>query len=373
MRIFNYFKITTSIAFLFFIIIGCKHKKEENNDPQIKIFKDEILLSDKNIIESKLKYEKVKNQSLKSELIVNGTVKVIPNQFAQISSPFAGRIVKSFINLGQTVKKGDAIFEISSSDFFQAQQEYYSAQQELAQSELNLKRQKDLYAHAVGVKKELEEAQTDYNLKKIALNQLAASLKVFSSKNKLGQSLIIRSPINGKIVQNDLVIGQYLKEDQEPLVTVAELSKVWISAQVKENDLGILNQLKDIKFTINAFPNQTFDGRIINIGQLLNEETRSVDVTIETINNQSILKPGMFVNVQLNDAPKEEIILPTKAIFQEHDSQYVFVTIGKRKFKKVKIKAVTNTNNSDYVHIISGLKEGDNVVIDGGIYLMGAK
>jgi len=358
-----------------FLTNSCKNKTEQTDNPDFYWVNNEIELSENSPIESKLKLETTKLQTIESELSSTGVVKAIPERFAQVASPFAGRIVKSFVTLGQDVQKGSPIFEIKSSEYFSAQQEYFSAQQELKQAEMNLKRQKDLYNHAVGVKRELEEAETDYKLKKIATDQTAASLKVFNSSSRvgMGQSLIVRSPISGRVVSSDLVVGQFIKEDHEALVTVAELSKVWISAQVKEHNLGFLEELKHITFTVDAFPSKIFEGKVINIGQLLNEETRSVDVLIETNNNQFVLKPGMYVNVTLNSLDKEEIILPAKAVFQEKENQYVFVKIGDRKYRKANVKAIGTSENNDFVRVTDGLKVGERVVIEGGIFLMGAK
>ncbi|MGV0919958.1 efflux RND transporter periplasmic adaptor subunit [Empedobacter falsenii] len=358
-----------------FLTNSCKNKTELTDNPDFYWVNNEIELSENSPIESKLKLETTKLQTIESELGSAGVVKAIPERFAQVASPFAGRIVKSFVTLGQYVQKGSPIFEIKSSEYFSAQQEYFSAQQELKQAEMNLKRQKDLYNHAVGVKRELEEAETDYKLKKIATDQTVASLKVFNSSSRvgMGQSLIVRSPISGRVVSSNLVVGQFLKEDHEALVTVAELSKVWISAQVKEHNLGFLEELKHVTFTVDAFPSKIFEGKVINIGQLLNEETRSVDVLIETDNNQFVLKPGMYVNVTLNSLDKEEIILPAKAVFQEKENQYVFVKIGDRKYRKAKVKAIGTSENNDFVRVTDGLKVGERVVIEGGIFLMGAK
>ncbi len=358
-----------------FLTNSCKNKTEQTDNPDFYWVNNEIELSENSLIESKLKLETTKLQTIESELSSTGVVKAIPERFAQVASPFAGRIVKSFVTLGQDVQKGSPIFEIKSSEYFSAQQEYFSAQQELKQAEMNLKRQKDLYNHAVGVKRELEEAETDYKLKKIATDQTAASLKVFNSSSRvgMGQSLIVRSPISGRVVSSDLVVGQFIKEDHEALVTVAELSKVWISAQVKEHNLGFLEELKHITFTVDAFPSKIFEGKVINIGQLLNEETRSVDVLIETDNNQFVLKPGMYVNVTFNSLDKEEIILPAKAVFQEKENQYVFVKIGDRKYRKANVKAIGTSENNDFVRVTDGLKVGERVVIEGGIFLMGAK
>lgn len=374
-KFYNSSRIILIISSVFVLINSCKKNNDESNEPEFKLSKNVIELNDNSVIEKKLKVENIKPQYTESELKVNGTVKVIPDLFAQIASPYTGRITKSFVTLGQCVKKGDPVFEVNSSEYFSVQQDFFSAQQELKQAEINLNRQKDLFTHAVGIQKELEEAETDYKLKIIAVNQANAALKVFNptSNIKLGQSLIIRSPISGKIVNQNIIIGQYLKEDHEPIVTVAELSKVWVSAQIKENDLFFLNELKNVNFSINSFPTKIFDGKIINIGQLLNEETRSVDVIIETMNNNSILKPGMFVNATLNSIGKNEIIIPVKAIFQENEHQYVFVKTGKNTYQKTKVLTANYSKNNLFSYILSGIKAGDNVVTEGGIYLMSAK
>lgn len=360
---------------VFVLTNSCNSKIEQSETADYYWDKNEIIFSDNSNIITQLKIEKAQLQLVESNLNSPGIVKTIPEHFAQVASPFAGRVVKSFVLLGQQVKKGAPIFEIKSADFFVAQQEYLAAQQELKQAEINLKRQKDLFDHAVGVKRELEEAQTDFKIKKIAVDQAAASVKVFNTSSQIvmGQSLMVRSPISGQIIKNELVTGQYLKEDHEALVTVADLSKVWVTVQIKEHNLGFLKELKRISFTVEAFPTIVFDGKIIHIGQTLNEESRSVEVLIETENNQFLLKPGMYVNVVLKGFGKEEIILPSKAVFQDKADQYVFVKIDEKKYHKTKVVAIGHSEDNHLVRVTDGLKAGDKVVVDGGVFLMGVK
>lgn len=354
---------------------NCKSNVDQTKIADYQLLNDEIELTENSVIESNLKCRTIEFQYLESELKTTGIVKIIPDRFAQIASPFPGRVIKSFVKLGEFIRKGTPVFELKSSDYFSAQQDYFSAQQELKQATVNLNRQKELYAHNVGIKRELEEAETVYKLKKITLDQMAASLQVFNSslETKIGESLIVRSPISGTVVNNDLIVGQYLKEDHEALVVVAELSKVWVSAQIKEHDVGFLTNLKNMRFTVDALSGKVFNGKIINIGQLLNEETRSIDVLIEAENLESVLKPGMYVNVVLSNVGKQEILLPKKAVFQEHQNQYVFVKIGKRRYRKTKIKGITISQDSQFIRVTEGLKAGEEVVVEGGIFLMGAK
>lgn len=368
-------KKTNAFVFLFVVLLGCEQKNESSSEENYLIKDHIISLTEKSTIKSRIKIEKASQEVVHLDLDVNGYVKAIPNQFAKIAAPFVGRITKSHIKLGQKVKKGTPIFSLSSSDFFIAQQTYLTTYQELKVAEINLKRQEDLLKNAVGVKRELEAAELDYKVKKLALNQAVATLNIYNVNPlnmKIGEALIVTSPIAGTIIQNDLIIGDYVKEDSEALVTIAELSQVWIAAQVKEKDLAVLKNLNEVLLFAEAYSNTPFIGQIVNIGDVVNEDTRSVEVLIEVNNAQNLLKPGMYVSVKLKDSGKEMLVIPTKAIFQEKDDSFIFLQIGENQFKKQKIKSIS-TNDPNKTAILEGLKQSDQLIIDGGIYLLQAK
>lgn len=353
---------------------SCDSKAEAAVVKDYSVKNGVISLTQDSQLHSRLTIAEVGSELTQLDQLSSGLVRAIPTHFAEIASPFAGRITKSFVRLGQNVQKGTPIFEISSSDFFAAQQGYFTAVQEMKQAELNWKRQKDLVQHGVGVQRELEEAQTDYQIKKIAVDNEKAALKIFNvnpNQLRIGQSLVVTSPIAGKIVSNHLVLGQYLREDSEALVQVAELSKVWVAAKVKENNLSVLKNLTEIQFTIEAYPNQTFTGKILHIGDLLDEESRSVEVLIEVENPNRILKPGMYVNVTLKQGERTMVVIPTKAVFLENDTQYVYVQKDKNQFEKRKI--TTSTLDPAKVIVLEGLSVGEKIVVDGGTYLLQAK
>jgi membrane fusion protein, heavy metal efflux system len=352
------------------------NSKTETSTPENYTVKDNVItLTEESTIKSRLEVANVTQEIVTVDLSVNGFVKAIPNNYAQIAPPFAGRITKSFVKLGQQVSKGTPIFELSSSDYYAAQQEYLANVQELKNAEINLKRQQDLFKNAVGVKRELEEAETDYRIKKLAVDNATATLNVYNvnpTKMKMGEALVITSPINGKVITNDLIIGQYLKEDSEPLVTVAELSKVWVAAQVKEKDLAILNDLDEVELYAEAYSNQPFSGKIVNVGQVVDEETRSVEILIEVNNQNGHLKPGMYVNVKLKDTGKQTIVVPAKAVFQQNDSQFVFLQVGPDQYTKKNVTTLS-TPDPNTTAILEGLHLNDKIITNGGIYLLQAK
>lgn len=353
----------------FILTNSCTEKSEQHNDSNMAytIKENQIILNKDSHILSKLKLEAVVESDYTSELNSVGTVKLIPNSYAEIAAPFAGRILKSHIRLGQVVNAGSPIFDISSSDYFSAQKEYADARQELRKAELNLNRQKDLIKHGVGIQRELEEAETEFNIKKSALTNTSAALKVFNvtvNQTSLGRPLTIFSPIKGEVVSNSIVMGQYLKEDSEPIALVADLSKVWIAAQIKEKDLAIISHLKEADIRMDAFPDQIIHAKIYHINEMVNEETRSVEVIIECENKDRHLKPGMYVNVLFKNESQKAILVPSKAVFQKEDQQFVFVKTSKNTFEKRVVK--TKTAPDDNIVIVSGLKTGETIVTAGG-------
>ena len=126
------------------VAMACVHKKAEKEEAEYTIKGDTIVLPEKSIIGKKLTIETVKSEPYRSKLTTTGIVKAIPNKYAQVASPFAGRITKSFVRLGQRVGLNAPIFEISSPSYFEAGKAYYQAKQQMLLTEKQLKRQQDL-------------------------------------------------------------------------------------------------------------------------------------------------------------------------------------------------------------------------------------
>lgn len=352
-----------------FLFYSCGNSKEDNpvNPAGYSIKGDTIVLAENSNIKSNLNFVTVSEEPFRLELTTAGTIKTIPNNYAEIAPPFAGRVLKSYVKLGQKVTVGSPIFEISSPDYFNAQKEYFDTKQEYHQAERNLERQKDLLKHGVGVQRELEEAETEFVTKKSALGNASAALKIFNidpEKTVLGKPLVVTSPINGEVMNNNIVIGQYLKEDAEPIAIVAELSKVWIVGQVKEKDLRFIHEMDEVEISISAYPDKPITGKVYHINEIVNEETRSIEVLIESENPNHDLKPGMYATVLFRDNPENSILVPSKAVFQREEKQFVFVKINDTHFEKRQIE--TAGTAADKIIVTSGLSAGEVIVSEGG-------
>jgi cobalt-zinc-cadmium efflux system membrane fusion protein len=358
---------------LFLLLASCRPNKQadENADADIRRRGDAVWVAPHATVNTKLKLDTVARQDYSAVLNTTGTVKAMAGQMAGIAPPFSGRITRSFVKPGQKIRAGDPVFELHSAEFFDAVKNYYQTRQAEKTKELNLQRQRDLVKHGVGVAKELEEAEADYEMAlrdcESARNNLE-TLHVNPEELTPGQALRILSPIDGEVVQTDMTVGQYVKNDAEPLAIVAELSQVWVVAQVKEKFIGAIRPSDRAEIRADAHPEEAIDGVVSHISELLDEETRSIQVFVTCNNADRKLKPGMFTGVCFINQPQPAILIPSAALLQAEEDSYVFVQTGKGAYVKRRVK--TATASASETLITEGLQAGEVIVAEGGIYLM---
>ena len=363
----------TSLYALSAMVCLCACSNEKSTDTQADMTVDGNIITlpaNSNIL-SYLKTDTVALHPYSPEFTTSGEARAIPSQFAEVSVPYSGRIIKTFVTLGQTVAKGTPLFQISSSDYYEISRAFMDARHELELSERMLARKQHLFDNKIASKSDLEEAQTDFNLKKQAYDQAAASLKIFGATPediKSGEPLTVKAPIAGKVVADKIVLGQYVKDDAEPLIQIADLSKMWVIANVKEKDLPLVNHLKDVEISFVALPDTTYQGHIYHVNDILEPESRSIEVIIECDNASGELKPNLYATVALTDEPMQAIVVPASAVLQEEDFTYVIKVIGERQFEKAAVTVASSTNSNSV--ITSGLQPGDVIVSKGSFYFI---
>ena len=356
------------------LAVSCHTKTEPGISSNFRLNGDTIFITGKSALKEKIATARVSTAPYSYKRSASGVVKAIPNNYAQIASPFAGRIIRSFIKLGQRVGVNAPIFEISSPSFFEAGKAYYQSKQQMEQAEKNLRRQQDLLKNGVGIQKDMEESEVSYELSKRDYENSIASLKVYHvnpSELVLGQPLIVRSPIAGEVVSDNIVIGQYLREDAAPVALVAELGKVWVVGQLKEKDIGSIHESDQVEIEAAGMPGLIIGGIVYHISEMLDETTRSVEVFIECENRGRNLKPGMYATVRFTEKADNSILIPTSAVLQMEESSFVFVKTKGGGY----LKRLIETSGSDNNRIIlrKGLNPDEEIVTQGAFYLLEAK
>jgi cobalt-zinc-cadmium efflux system membrane fusion protein len=321
-------------------------------------------------VNSKLALYTVEFREYNAELNTTGVVKPISGHLAELTSPFEGRVVKSFIKLGQKVNTGTPLFEVSSPDYLETVRMFFQSKREKEMTEKNYLRKMDLLEAGIISKREFDEAKLEFDLAKKELEKALAILKIHnldSGEADMLQPLIIRSPIPGEIVRNDITVGQYIKADSDPIVTVADLNRIWVVARVREKDLSALTFQDQVEIFTESLPYNPVKGVVKYIGSIMNEQTRSVEVFIECENKNQVFKSGMFVSVRFYHEMENAIIIPASSVLQDYNNCVLFIKAGPDIYIKKRVEVTSIADKKLIVH--SGLETGNIIVSEGAIYL----
>lgn len=356
--------------FLLLLLSSCQPAAGLPEAPTYRVEGDTVFIAQNDSIQGKLKLALVQLMPYTKEVITAGTVQPIPTQFAYIAPPFSGRIVRSFVKLGQKVKANTALFEISSPEYTAAQKDFFQARfsKELAQKELT--RKEDLLANGVGSAKEFEEALHVLQLADKEYENTFAALRVYQVDPlamTFGHALLVRSPLAGKVIANSIVTGQYTKDDAEPIATIADLSQVWVTAQVKEKDIRFVHVGSAVKIALSAFPDREIQGEVFHIEESVDESTRSIRVLVLCDNKEELLKIGMYSTVHLFDTATARIHIPEKALLQDAQYSYVFVAVQPNAY--VRRPVVVESLKNGLAVIAEGLATGETIISAGAYYL----
>lgn len=358
-------------AYVVVMVMGaCSHEKNASEGSDLSLSGDTITVLETSPLLVHLISEKSSFRDFSPRFSAVGIVRPVAGKIAEIAPPFEGRIVRSFVNLGQKVWPGSPVFEFNSPELNEVIKAYFVAQSANEYAQRIYNRQKELSSNGVSSQRDLEQSQNEAIIANREFEQAKATLELFhidSDKIQLGQPSKVVSPILGEVVKSNITLGSYVKEDTGPLVVVADLSHVWVVAQVKEHYSGRMHAGDSVEVVSNANPGEVIHGKVHYISEILDEETRSVEVIIDCENAGRNLKLGMFCDVRFSGISGKAIILPATSIMKEQDNDFVLVEQSKGKYVRriVESEAI----NLNEVYIKSGLKEGEQVVIKGGIYL----
>lgn len=365
-----------SVCFLsvVFFLASCHQNSNSATHSDYLLKGETVILPDSSNIKAKIKIGFATRETYSYQFYSAAKLTAIPTKYAEIASPFEGRIIRSFCKLGQNVNPGTPLFSISSSDFTDAQKLFLQAKQQYLLAGKDYNRQQDLLANGVGVQKEVEAAKTNYEITKSELGKAQSSIRIFgedANKMIFGEPLIVRSPINGRVITNDIVVGKYVTDNSNAIITIAELSPIWIAATVKEKDIRFVHEGDIADADVVSYPGETFRGKVVHIEERVSEDTRAINVLIECANKQEKLKYGMYATVKFTGSPVKAVFVPATALLQLNDKNFVFLQVAPNQFKRQFVTTAETINGK--VIVTEGLSGNETLISEGGFYLLDAK
>jgi RND family efflux transporter MFP subunit len=261
----------------------------------------------------------VEYKQLSDEIRATGTVDVDERLQSSVQVRFSGYIRKVFADATyQYVRKGEPLFTIYSPELVATQEEYLLARRN--QTSLSGSSVDGVAGSASSLTTAAEQRLRQWDIPNSEIAKLQETGKAISE-------LSINSPASGYIMERMALPNMYV-EPATKLYTLADLSHVWVNAQVFQNDVGRLKRGDSSFITVDAYPGRTFQGRVEEILPQVDMSTRTVKVRL-TVNNPGVtLKPGMFVNVDLKSALGRQLVVPASAVFQTGLRQVIFVDHG---------------------------------------------
>jgi len=356
-----------------FIGAACKRGASATSEgaepaPTVEHRNGKVVVPDGSPLRQRIEVQPVALQPVERHIVAPSTVEAEPTRLAKIAPPLTGRIVKLFIHFGDAVKAGAPLFTIDSPDLVAAQSDYLKAKSSSAQAERNVARQKDLVEHGIGAQRELEQAQTDRDTAASELERTKTRLGLLGvGAGNVGGPLTVRSPIAGRIIELSTAPGQYQNDPASILMIVADLSDVWVTANIQEKDIRRVHQGDDAVATFSAYPGESFAGKVLFVGDLLDPETRTIKVRIAFDNPDSRLKPGMFATVSFHSKAVREMVVPAAAVVIVGDKSHVFFETAPWEFERRAIEVGDQVG--DQFVVTKGLEVGQRIVTSNAVLL----
>jgi membrane fusion protein, heavy metal efflux system len=297
-----------------------------------------------------------------SELVVTGIVAPDVSRNVPVITLASGRVVDIHARLGDTVRKGQLLLSVRSGDVSSGYSDYRKAVVDEALARTQLERAKDLYGHGAISMNDLQVAQDTEDKAKVDVETTAEHLRLLGNDPDKPNGIVdIYAPTSGVITDQQVTNASGVQALGPNPFTISDLSYVWVVCDVHENDLPNVHLGDSAEIRLNAYPGQIFQGRVSNIGAILDPNIRTAKVRIE-VRNPGMMLLGMFVTATFRG--QKQVIhteIPSTAILHLDDRDWVFVPAVDKKFQRVEIvSGITLPGNMQ--EVVSGIQPGAQVV-----------
>jgi cobalt-zinc-cadmium efflux system membrane fusion protein len=298
------------------------------------------------------------------ELVVTGVVAPDVSRNVPVITLASGRVVDIHARLGDTVQKGQLLLSVRSADISSGYSDYRKAVADETLARTQLERAKDLYDHSAISMNDLQVAQNTENKARVDVETSAEHLRLLGNDPDKPNGIVdIYAPTSGVITDQQVTKASGVQALGSNPFTISDLSYVWVDGDVHENDLPNVHLGDTAEIRLNAYPGRIFQGRVSNIGAMLDPNIRTAKVRIE-VRNPGMMLLGMFVTATFR-GQKQEIHteIPSTAILHLHDRDWVFVPASDKKFQRVEIvSGITLPGNMQ--EVVSGIQPGEQVVLN---------
>jgi cobalt-zinc-cadmium efflux system membrane fusion protein len=321
-----------------------------------------------------VRVEELSTHAPEDAIRTTGAVEFNADRMAKIIAPVSGQVHDLAVNIGDHVSQDGVLFVLNSREVAAAIADHLASHKDLDLAEKTFVMTQDLFEHQAVSHISLQQSENELAKARARVQQTEEVLQVLGLGSHpdedahLRSRIPVRTPIGGTIIERNVTSGQFVGPDNPPLLTIADLSSVWVQADVFERDMRHIAVGQKADVTTAAYPDQHFIAQVSHIGTVVDAQTRTAKVRVLVANRDLRLKPGMFTTISLS-LPRFEssLTVPAKAVFVENSRSFAHVQVGPQEFARRDVE--TLASGADRLRVVRGLSAGDRVISDGVLLL----
>jgi len=350
---------------------ACSHGPDENAAPPPPFTVENHLykVPDNSPLRKELVVQPVEMHEAPHAMVFPANVEADPARTANVLPALTGKVTELKVGLGDHVNRGQLIAVIDSGDLAQASSDVVKAKDALNLAKKALDRAQGVKAAGGNAVKDLEAAQSGYNQALAEYDRARTRLVAVGGEPdaQTTKPMQVTAPISGYVTALSVAPGTYVNDPTAAMMTISNLDTVWITANVPESDSGLVAKGQKVDATLVAYPNKVFHGTVTFVNPVLQSDTRRDLVRVTFANSDGLLKPNMFATASIGIPQPEQVFIPQSALLMNNDSITVFVEVSPWTFERRTVDI--SYDESDGTRVLKGLKEGDRVIVRGGVLL----
>jgi membrane fusion protein, heavy metal efflux system len=303
-------------------------------------------------------------------LVLPALVEPDPARTVKVLPAVGGRITDLKVRLGERVSKNQELLVIDSGDLAQAYSDRDKARAALTLAKEALDRLKLLERSQAIAIKDRQQAENDYAQAQSELERSINRLRAIGVPAEEGgptRVLSVKSPIEGSIIDLQVGAGAYVNDPTAPMMTIANLDTIWVTANVPEKDISFVFDGQPVEVAFPAYPDKTFKGKVLFVSDVIDPDTRRNKVRVAFDNPDKMMKANMFANATFVAPAEARLIVPTSALVMTNDRTSIFVEVAEWAFERRNVEIAYQEGAT--AAIKSGLRSGERVVVRGAVRL----
>jgi len=331
---------------------------------------NQIIVPEGSMLRQRLTVLRAPAKPVSAKLVLPAIVESDPARTALVLPPLGGRVLELKVALGERVVHGQALAVIDSPDLAQAFDDNDRAADAFKLADKTLARQVEQSKIGTVSEQDLDQARSNYRQTEAEYERTRARLRTLGASadaQPAGRLLTVTAPVSGSITALAVTPRSIINDPTQSLMTIADLSTIWVTAMVPEKDLGAVSQNQDAEVHLLAYPERVLHGKVLFVSDVIEPDSRRNKLRIAFPNADRALKPNMFATVTLLGPPRSQVVLPSSALLMNNDRTTVFVAVAPWTFERRTVEPELEEGTE--VAIRSGVNAGDQIVVRGGILL----